>query len=170
MERGFAALSIEAVAAKAGVGKTTIYRRYPGKLELVIASMSNFMHLDEAPDTGSFREDLLAFHSHKGHGFSLQFFSGPGSAIVGTVLSERETHPELLETFRRLVTDKRRKQFQQVVDRARARGEIGDDVECDYVASVIFGSMIARALSGMPVSNETIKQTIDNMINGLRKR
>ncbi len=170
IEQGFSNLSIEAVAAEAGVGKTTIYRRWSGKTELVIAAMSNFMHLDEVPDTGSLRGDLLAFHAHSTHGFSLRLLAGGGSTLIGTVLSEKERNPELIETFRRLVTDRRRQQFKIVAERAIARGEISEDTDPDYMASVIFGSLVARTLAGMPVSDEVIEQTVDNLLNGVLKR
>lgn len=169
-EEGFSNLSIEAIAAAAGVGKTTIYRRWSSKTELVIAAMSDFMQLDEVPDTGSLRGDLQAFHAHRGHGFSLRLLVGGGSTLLGTVLSEKERNPELIATFRRLVTDQRRGQIKTVVDRAAARGEITEGVDPDYVASVIFGSLLARTLAGMPISDEVIEQTVDHMLSGLLKR
>lgn len=170
MEQGFSNLSIESVAATAGVGKTTIYRRYPGKLELVIAAMSNYMMLGEVPDTGSLRGDLLAFHTHSYHGSSMQLFAGAGITMLGAVLSEKERNPELLSTFRRLVTDRRRAQYKTVVERAVKRGEIEKSVDSDYVASVLFGSMIARTVAGMVLTDEVIEQTVDNLLNGLLKR
>lgn len=170
MEMGFSNLSIEAIAAEAGVGKTTIYRRWSGKTELVIAAMSVSMKLDEIPNTGSLLSDLRAFHSYEGHGFSLRLMTGGGSTLLGTVLSEKERNPELIETFRQLVTDRRREQFKVVIDRAKERGEIGDSVDPDYVVSVIFGSLIARTLAGMPVSDEIIEQNLENLLKGLLKR
>ncbi|MDA1296859.1 MAG: TetR/AcrR family transcriptional regulator [Chloroflexi bacterium] len=170
MAEGFSNLSIESVAAAAGVGKTTIYRRYSGKLELVIAAMSSFMMLGEVADTGSLRGDLLGFHSHTGHGFSLRLLAGAGSTFLGAVLSEKERNPELLATFRRLVTDRRRAQYRTVIDRAARRGEIDKSVDPDYVASVLFGSMIARTIAGMELTDKVIEQTVDNMLNGLLKR
>lgn len=170
MELGFSNLTIEAVAAEAGVGKTTIYRRWAGKTELVIAAMSNTMLLDEVPNTGSLRGDLRGFHEHQRHGFSLRLLAGGGSTLIGTVLSEKERNPELIDTFRRLVTDRRREQFKIVIDRARARGEIPNDTDPDYLAAAIFGSLVARTLAGMPISDEVIDQTVDYLLNGVLKR
>ena len=170
MESGFSNLSIEAVAAEAGVGKTTIYRRFAGKVELVIAAMSDFMHLDEVPDTGSLRNDLLGFHAHTGHGFSLRLLTGAGSTLLGTLLAEKEQNPALIETFRELVTERRRAQFRVVIERAIERGEIDAWVDPDYVALAIFGSMIGRTIAGMEVSDEVIEQTVDNLLNGILKR
>ena len=170
MEEGFSNLSIESVAAAAGVGKTTIYRRYSGKLELVIAAMSGSMMLGEVPDTGSLRGDLLGFHSHVYHGFSMQLFAGAGSTMLGAVLSEKERNPELLATFRRLVTDRRRAQYKTVIERAVQRGEIDGSVDSDDVASVLFGSMIARTVAGIELTDEVIERTVDNLLNGLLKR
>lgn len=170
MEQGFSDLSIEGVAAAAGVGKTTIYRRFPGKVDLVIAAMSKFMMLDSVPDTGSFRGDLLAFHAHPTHGFSLRLLSGGGSTLLGTLLAEKERNPELIQTFRKLVIDRRREQFRQVVAKAEQRGEIVTGVDPDYVASVMFGSLIARTIGGFDISDEVIEQTVDAMLAGLLKR
>ena len=169
MERGFSGLTIEGVAAEAGVGKTTVYRRFPDKVQLVIAAMASVMLHDEAPDTGSLRGDLLAFHTHAGHDYFLRLLTGGGSTLIGTLLAEKERHPELIETFRRLVTDRRREQIRQVVDRAAARGEVGRDVDPDYVASVMFGSLIGRAIAGMEVSDRVIEQTVDSLINGIAR-
>jgi hypothetical protein len=114
--------------------------------------------------------DLLAFHAHPAHGFSLRLLTGGGSTLLGTLLAEKERNPELIETFRRLVIDKRREQFRAVVARATKRGEIVEGTDPDYVASAIFGSLIARTLGGFEVSDEVIEKTIDAMLVGLLKR
>jgi AcrR family transcriptional regulator len=169
-ERGFSGLSIEAVAAEAGVGKTTIYRRYASKTELVIDAMSNKMSLDDIPDTGSLRGDLLSLHSHSLHGQSLQLLAGGGSTLIGTVLAEKERHPELLDTFRRLVTDRRREQFKYVVARAKSRGEIDESFEADYLVPLVFGSILLRTIAGMEVNDRIIEKIVDIALNGVLKR
>jgi AcrR family transcriptional regulator len=170
MSEGFSSLSIESVAAAAGVGKTTIYRRYPGKLDLVLAAMTNFMMLGEVPDTGSLRGDLLSFHGHGAHGFSMQLLTGAGSTMIGAVLAEKERNPELIETFRRLVTDKRRAQYKTVIERAVVRGEIDESVNSDDVTTALFGSLIARAVAGIEINDEVVERSVDLVISGLLKR
>ena len=87
MECGFSNLSIEGVAAEAGVGKTTIYRRYKGKTQLVIAAMSSFKQFFDIPDTGSLRNDLIALHCHPQDNFSFRLLEGGACTLIGTVLA-----------------------------------------------------------------------------------
>jgi AcrR family transcriptional regulator len=170
MERGFSDLSIEAVAAEAGVGKTTIYRRHSGKTELVIAAMSSFKQLQHVPDTGSLRGDLIALHGYPGDTFSFRLLQGGGSTLIGTVLAEKERHPELLNAFRRQIANRRREQFRIVVERARERGEIREDVDPDYVAPMIFGSLLLRTIGGLEVSASVVEKTVDCLLNGLLRK
>jgi AcrR family transcriptional regulator len=167
---GFSNLTMESVAAAAGVGKSTIYRRYPGKLEMVIDAMTRHVMLDDLPDTGSLRSDLLSFHTHGGHNLSMQLLSGAGSTIIGTVLAEKERNPELIETFRRLITDRRREQYRTVVRRAIKRGEIDSAVDSDDVTTALFGSLVGRAVAGIEISDEVIERSVDLLLNGLLKR
>jgi AcrR family transcriptional regulator len=81
VEQGYDAMSIESVAATAGVGKTTIYRRYPGKRELVVAAVLSLAStFDLPPDSGSTRADLLVVM----HQAFEVFHSGVAFAMLGT--------------------------------------------------------------------------------------
>jgi AcrR family transcriptional regulator len=170
MECGFSDLSIEAVAAEAGVGKTTIYRRYKGKTELVIAAMSSFKQLFEPPDTGSLRGDLIALHCHPSDRFSFRLLQGGASTLLGTVLAEKERHPELIETFREQIANRRREQIRTVVERAIRRGEVREDVNAGYVAPMVFGSLLVRVMGGMEVSVEVVEETVDMLLKGVLKK
>jgi AcrR family transcriptional regulator len=169
LKNGFSDLSIEAVAASAGVGKTTIYRRYPeGKLDLVLDAITKtHVHMAEVPDEGSVRADLIALF---GHPAAFQIISGPGSTILGTVLLERFRNPRLIENFRKAITDPRRRQFKAVVDRAKSRGEIREDVDSDLVGSAVFGSMIAQVLMGQDVGMEMLEAAVDQVLLGVTPR
>src|SRR6187402_997198 len=87
---GYAALRIEDIAARSGVNKTTIYRRWPTKPELVAAALRALTQPPQAPDTGSLRGDLLA---HFGILAELSR-SHVGSGVLRTLQVER-MHPEL---------------------------------------------------------------------------
>ena len=90
-------MSIEGVAAAAGVGKPTIYRRYPSKRELVVAAMSSLAaSLPAPPDTGDVRADLLAFLEPA---FGV-FQSGVGFAMLGALLVKERDDPALMDLFR----------------------------------------------------------------------
>ncbi len=169
LEHGFSDLSIEAIAAAAGVGKTTIYRRYPeGKLDLVLDAITKtHLHIEEIPDEGSIRADLIALFDHP---VAFQMIAGPGSTMMGTVLMERFRNPGLIENFRKSITQPRLRQFKAIVDRAKARGEIRQDVDHTTVGAAIFGSLIARILSGDEVNMTTLELAVDQLLQGITPR
>ena len=169
LENGFSDLSIEAIAAAAGVGKTTIYRRYPeGKLDLVLDAITKTrLHIEEIPDEGSIRADLIALFDHP---VAFQMIAGPGSTMMGTVLMERFRNPGLIENFRKSITQPRLRQFKAIVDRAKARGEIRQDVDHTTVGAAIFGSLIARILSGDEVNMTTLELAVDQLLQGITPR
>ena len=169
LEHGFSDLSIEAIAAAAGVGKTTIYRRYPeGKLDLVLDAITKtHLHIEEIPDEGSIRADLIALFDHPA---AFQIIAGPASTILGTVLMERFRNPGLIENFRKTVTEPRLRQFKAIVHRAKTRGEIRQDVDPTMVGSAIFGSMIAQILSGDEVNLTALESAVDQLLQGITPR
>ena len=168
MEKGFSDLSIEGVAAEAGVGKTTIYRRYPnGKLDLVIAAISNtHMHPHETPDTGSIEGDLLGLFAHPS---AFQLIGGAGFTLIGSVIAERENNPGLMEAFRSAISEPRRVQFGTIVDRARERGEIAADVDPDLVGQMVFGTLMARNLQGGEVNEDVLRNVVRQALKGILK-
>ena len=117
-EPGFSETSIEAVAAEAGVGKTTIYRRYPGKVKLVVDVLAYYLDIEPASDTGSLKVDLVEMLNED----TLRFFRGPGASLIGTLLAGRERNPQLLEIWRAKVVAPRMRQYQEVLTRAEERG------------------------------------------------
>ncbi|MDT7581517.1 MAG: hypothetical protein QOK35_2781, partial [Pseudonocardiales bacterium] len=102
---GYAGMSIDAVARRAGVTRPTIYRRWPGKQELVIAALSRAQAgIVDLPDTGDVRHDLVAqLRSLR------QTLTRPhGMAVIGSMLAEEHTAPALLAGFRDQVVAQRR--------------------------------------------------------------
>ena len=92
---GVAGTTIEGVAAEAGVGKTTIYRRWPSKTDLVIAAISGLAPPGEPPDTGSFAGDMGALAE-----LQQRRLAGTGLlTLVPRVLAEAMSDPELHQAF-----------------------------------------------------------------------
>src|SRR4249919_2069714 len=90
---GFQDMTLPRVAAAAGVAKTTVYRRYPNTVELVLATINHLNTDEPAPETGSARDDLVAVLDFARLRFDL--------SITGTLLTEERDRPELLEAARR---------------------------------------------------------------------
>jgi AcrR family transcriptional regulator len=144
-EQGYARMSIEAVAESAGVGKTTIYRRYPGKRELVVAAIEHFLPLDDlATQDGPAREAILALYRRT----LAVLTSVHGTRLIGTLLAEEGTNPELLAFFRERVISPRIAALRGVLERGIARGEVRSDTDLDAAIHMLFGSFLAGRLSG----------------------
>ena len=163
-EVGYSAMSIQGVAARAGVAKTTIYRRFDSKLELVLNAMNRSLAIDEIPDTGSLGGDLRAMLLDRG---GMMILGGRGAAIIGTLLVEREQNPELLEPFHRLIFEPRQRQLHQIFERARKRGEIGPDADHQFVGTSLFGSVVVSALTGRAIDENVIERLLDNVLRSI---
>lgn len=133
---GYGGLCVEVVAARAGVSKATIYRRYASKLDLVMASTEAVSHaLSPLPDTGSLRGDLL----ERTRG--LRDVIARVGPVVRRLIADRGRYPELDAAHASFVAE-RRAAMDLIFGRAVARGEIaaGADVEllADLAAAPLF--------------------------------
>src|SRR5689334_20341648 len=144
-ERGLAAMSIEEVAARAGVGKTTIYRRWPSKGLLALdAFVVSFRAEQPLPDTGSLRGDLLAA-LHAWVRAVTQTAMGP---MLTGLIAEAQHDPELRGAWRGRVLEPLRTQHRVMLDRAISRGEVAASAYRDAVLDRFFGAAEDRLRRG----------------------
>jgi AcrR family transcriptional regulator len=143
-EQGYARMSIEAVAAAAGVGKTTIYRRYPGKQDLVVAAIQRFVPIDDLLQGATARETVLDNFRRA----LAVLTSVNGTRLIGALLAEEGTNPELLAVFRERVILPRIATLRGVLERGIERGEIRADADLDAAINMLFGAFLAGRLSG----------------------
>ncbi len=131
VEQGYARLSIEGVAARAGVGKTTIYRRWDSKLELVLdAVVHRCAEHIVSPDTGDVRQDMrLMFEA------LLAKFRRDGP-IMQAFIAEQSRHPELGEAFREMFLNDRRQATRDILARGVARGQLPKDTDIELLGDV----------------------------------
>ncbi len=163
-DQGYAGMSVEQVASEAGVGKTTIYRRYASKKELAAAAI-NAVREDwgPPPDTGSARTDIVEMLIQ--NQFALE--QGPGFAMIGALLVEERRNPALIEFFRDRFTRPRRKEALMVLQRGVERGEIRADADLDIAIQAMVGAMFIRHFWGADESRERIEQTVEFIWRGL---
>jgi AcrR family transcriptional regulator len=157
VEQGYAGLSIEGVAARAGVGKATIYRRWESKLELVLEAVIHrcLEHVVEA-DTGSLRQDLLIMF-----GAMLAKFRRDG-AVMRAFVAEQSRHPELAKAFRRMFLDDRRAAMRGVLRRGIERGELPADTDVELLSDVGSAIMWHRlAVTGAALGNDLPERIVD---------
>jgi AcrR family transcriptional regulator len=141
--RGFAATTMDAVAAEAGVGKPAIYRRFRDKTALVADVIARQLPVLEAPDLGDTRAELWqAF----GHGMPRD---GPSYLrLIGGLIAEQERHPELIEAFRTAILLPRRAAVLSLIERGQARGDIRDDLDAEWALDAHAGPILARVFAG----------------------
>jgi AcrR family transcriptional regulator len=165
---GFTGLSMEAVAARAGVGKATVYRRWPTKEALVTDALATLADTSEPVDTGSLRDDLVAWlNTVRRH--NLQTLSG---RIMPRLLAERDTHPDLFDTYRQRVLAPSREQVAAVLRRGVASGELDSDVDIDLVTDMLVGPVTYRQYTSgsQEVNTGRIGAVVDTVLEGIRRR
>lgn len=164
---GFVDLSIEAVAARAGVGKTTIYRWWPTKAVLVAdAFMSSVIRETRFPDTGSVREDLRAQMQR-----IAAVFRAPRGRILRSLIGGGQSDPELIEAFRNRWLLPRRAEAIGILQRAKDRGELSQDVDGNMLLDTLYGPLYFRLLAGHgPLSNSFIDGVCDTVMDGIMSK
>lgn len=164
VQEGYAGLSLEGVAAAAGVGKTTIYRRYRDKRELAAAAVSSLVGATEPPpDSGDTRADLLTLATRL-----FGILSGARLfPMVGTLLAEQERNPELLERFRERVIHPNRDRARAILERAARRGELRPDVDVGVAVEALAGAVFAHRLTGSETPPDWIARVVDLIWRGI---
>jgi AcrR family transcriptional regulator len=166
--RGLAAMSIEEVAARAGVGKATIYRRWPSKGLLALdAFVTVFAEQQPLPDTGTLRGDLIAALTLWVRAVT-QTSMGP---MLAGLIAEAQHEPSLRAAWRERVLEPLRSQHRIMLDRAIARGEIPATVDREVVLDLFFGAAQHRLLLGhLPLTDEFVGEVVDVILDGIRAR
>jgi AcrR family transcriptional regulator len=140
-EVGLQALSIEQVAARAGVGKKTIYRRWPSKDALVCDAIRSMQSQMPVIDTGNLRDDLIAMYRTALGSLAAVPLMRP---LYLRLASEFHANPAVFQVFLTQLVLPRFEQFTQSVRNAQARGEIRQDLDLDLVADVLIGPILSR--------------------------
>ncbi|MBD1848297.1 TetR/AcrR family transcriptional regulator [Cyanobacteria bacterium FACHB-63] len=137
-EVGFEAMSIEAIATRAGVGKTTIYRRYSSKAELVADAIESIREEIVIPDTGSLWGDITALIQN-----AAQISLNPlGRQTVAMIISSASSNAEFAQIYWTKYLQPRREAFAVVLERAKARQEVKPDLDPSLVFDTMSGIML----------------------------
>jgi AcrR family transcriptional regulator len=140
-EVGFSGLTVDGIAARAGVGKATIYRHWPGKAHLVVDAFRSRIPPMAMPDTGSLRDDLVTVV-----GFMVQGLGhSPLSRILPALVEASERDPELERLFKEFGAE-RRAILREILQRAGARGELRPGLDLELALELITGPVFARRL------------------------
>jgi AcrR family transcriptional regulator len=164
-ERGFAGMSMEAIAGAAGVGKPAIYRRFHDKASLVASVIAKQLPALEPPDLGDTRAELwLAVE---------QGFPADGASYVGLIgglIAEQQRHPELIDAFRRGVLLPRRAAGLALIERGQERGDIRRDIDPVAALDLFAGPFLARVFAGEDTGPGWRKRAFDTWWTLIRER
>lgn len=164
---GVDAVSIEAVAAQAGVGKTTIYRRWSGKEALIVDALAAAKPPFPELAGRSVRDDLLTVAAAMGREQGARH-----TRCYWNVLAASQKYPGLLDRYQREVLDPRRAAIRAVLRRGVATGELraGLDVEAAITMMVGAATMAARSLPAVPVRGDYAALVVDYLLHGIEAR
>jgi AcrR family transcriptional regulator len=167
-ERGVSGLTVEGVAARCGVAKTTIYRRWRSKEDLALAALVGIVdrQAQRPRNLGDARAELLAF--------VMRLIRALDSTLVGRVIhglvSELAADPELARAFREQVLTRRAAELNQILERGVERGDIRPGARAGIALDVLLGPVYYRLLvSGMPLTREFAEQVVDCFLAWARR-
>ncbi|WP_067172825.1 TetR/AcrR family transcriptional regulator [Microtetraspora niveoalba] len=163
-EKGYEGLTIEGVAERSGVNKTTIYRWWPSKATLLGAALIEARALDfEVPDTGSLRGDLQALIG----GTARLLTTPPACDIAVAALGAAVGNPDLAGATRAFFADRYAREA-PVFERARARGEIGEHVDPMLVMDLLAGAVWLRVVfRGLPLDESFTGDAVRVVLGGV---
>jgi AcrR family transcriptional regulator len=162
--RGYARMTVDAVAARARVSKPTIYLRHATKAELATAAIASMRAQPRPAPTDDLRADLIAHLRLLRAGLQRP----NGMTMLGTVLAEENDTPELLALFRERLVAPRRRELYAVLDAARNRGDVRHDANLEVAVNALVGAFFARYLAGDSFGGRFVTTLVDTILDGLR--
>jgi AcrR family transcriptional regulator len=167
LARGLSAVSMDAVAERAGVSKATIYRWWPTKETLALDALyTEWATVGPSPrDTGSLRGDLLAMLRP----WARLTSSRPYGRVIAALITEAQTDPVFATEYRQRVVEPRRDQARAVFRRAIERGEIPAGTKVEVALDLLYGPLYHRLLHGhAPLNDRFTQDVIDMALNGIQ--
>lgn len=166
IELGFRGVSIEAIAAKAGVAKTTIYRRWPNKAAVVMDAFMERLLRTEFPTTKKVSDSIRLQMRSMAKAFRTQ-----DGAVLKALLAEAQFDAELATAFRERWTLARRKIALAVLQKAVSEGELRSDTDLEATMDLLYAPMYYRLQMGTaPLSDAYIDEIFKQVMEGLLQR
>ncbi|HEX3199157.1 MAG TPA: TetR/AcrR family transcriptional regulator [Propionibacteriaceae bacterium] len=158
---GYAGLSMERVAERARASKASLYRRWPSKVELVMAAIYDLLpDPASAADTGSLRGDLLALFRS-----SAEMLAGPAGTAIRGLMSDALREPELAAQLRRYTRGRSVAAMQEVVRRALERGELlPGPITARQLEAGLSVMRFHFLTHGPPVPDQVIVEIVDEVV------
>lgn len=159
-EDGYARLTVERIAARAGVGKASLYRRWPDKVSIVLEAVSRSTERPGVPDTGSLRGDALSYLR------SLVRYRTLNSDAISAISSEALCNTQFGDAFRAGMAEPMMAGMSTILRRAIERGEIGPDTDIALLSSVPPALLhTQRLVSGRHPDEAFVERIVDQFFS-----
>ena len=164
---GFAAVTVEAIAERAGVSKATVYRWWPNRAAVVMDGFLSIVSSEVPfPHTGHAREDIR-IHMRR----LAEAFSGKIGRTVAALIAEGQSDPELAEALRSRWVSVRRTEAREILELGIERGELREDLDPEVAVDVLYGPIYYRMLVGhAPLDDDFADVLADHVFAGLAAR
>ncbi len=165
LDQGLAAVSMDAVAARAGVSKATIYRWWPTKETLALDALyQEWAAVPPPRNTGTLRGDLISLLRP----WARIAGQRPYGRVIAALVTEAHTDPEFARQYRSRFVEPRRDQARAIFRRAIERGEIPASTNTEVALDLLYGPVYHRLLHGhAPLNDRFVRDIIDTALNGL---
>ncbi|MGW0802301.1 TetR/AcrR family transcriptional regulator [Nonomuraea sp. NPDC002799] len=176
LAHGYGGLSTDEVAERAGIAKTTLYRRWPTKDHLALAVVNRLQDSDEITDTGDIRRDLTGYLEKIAAGLNRMRAAGrshddPSAGTVAELVAAAARHADVGE-LERLMYARRNTLARALLERAVERGELRADLDVEVLFDQLAGALYYRVLiTGLPVDRAYAERLADTALRGaIRER
>lgn len=164
-ERGYAAFTMDALVERTGVSKTTMYKHWPSRADLIAATVREVTAEPAIPDTGNVRDDLIALALD-----SVDAYRGARWPVLASITEAAGHDPQLRDALRS-VAGARFAALRIVMERGSQRGQLRAGLAVDTAISVLVGAIFLRLRTAdLPQVRNEIPAIIDTVLDGLRPR
>lgn len=165
-ERGYTGCTIDAIIERTGVSRSTIYRHWPSRTELLAEVLNARDEQAVIADTGTLRGDLIAFLLERWRGLDEDPVAGRLQTLTGII--EAASHDRALVEVSTLLTSNLIVLIARMVEKARARGEIDRDCHPDMVAKLVIGGvLVQRTFLGQTLDDGYVSEMIDAILSSV---
>ncbi len=165
-EEGFTELSVEGIAARAGVGKATVYRWWPNKAALVIDAFLQIVEPELRFPKGASIRDVIRQQMRR----LTRLMRGEVGAVLASIIGAGQSQPEMLEAIRKNWIEPRRIEARELIQKAQRSGEIRSDIPADTMLDILYGAFYFRLLVGHATSDVGLVDAIFEIANsGIQK-
>jgi AcrR family transcriptional regulator len=165
METGLSGVSVDEVSKRSGVAKTTIYRHWPSRTELLLDACSKIGSKFDIPDTGDLKRDLVELAS----GITALLRSKNFSSVLPSVIDAAERDDQVAALHARMHAEHMAPLY-VVIERARQRGELPrNSLASEIVAAVVGPLFYRRWFSREPLDDSFVKGVVDRAISSIKQ-